>query len=171
MADPGFPRRGGAKFFPKNAWKWKKLDRGGGAPPSRSLGSANEKYTWTYPKNPYWATLIVAFSIYFISIVSQTLRLYSELLTNLFTMDGLNLLHRPTKNNKYFSVPNFCMRTRTFTELELRQKVCYYTQFFPMSVSKNIRHYTKMVRTCHLLCLRLYMLPKFLQDTFERQDL
>ena len=53
VADPGFPRwreltlKVGvltyylAKFFPKTAWKWKKLDPGG-APPWRPLRSANE---------------------------------------------------------------------------------------------------------------------------------
>ena len=38
LTDPGFPRRGGVptyyltKIFPKTAWKWKKLDLGGGRP-------------------------------------------------------------------------------------------------------------------------------------------
>ena len=70
MADPGFPRRGGAnpkvgaptyylvKNFPKTAWKWKNLDPEGrvpGAPPPPlDLPMILPTFRWLAKKSPFW---------------------------------------------------------------------------------------------------------------------
>ena len=61
VADPGFPRGGGAnpkggganllfgQFFPKTAWKWRNFGPGGARPPLRSATGISENLITLHP--------------------------------------------------------------------------------------------------------------------------